>query len=75
MISAGYRSAYQQGYSDAKRDFRKKSKVDVLDRIRAEVESIERYGTNNGHDIWLKTPEEIKKDVLTIIDKYKAESR
>ena len=53
---------YKQGVSD------------VLDKIRAEVESIERYGTNNGKDLWLRTPEEIKEDVLTIIDKYKAES-
>lgn len=27
MISAGYKSAYQQGYSDAKRDFRKEPKI------------------------------------------------
>ena len=27
MISAGYKSAYQQGYSDAMRDFRKKPKI------------------------------------------------
>lgn len=46
----------------------------VLDKIKSEVESIERYGTNNGHDIWLKTPEEIKKDVLAIIDEYKEET-
>ena len=47
--------------------------IPVLDKIRAEIESIERYGTNNGHDLWLRTPEEIKKDALKIIDKYKAE--
>lgn len=46
----------------------------VLDKIRAEVEAIERYGTNNGKDIWLRIPEEIKEEVLTIIDKYKVES-
>lgn len=46
----------------------------VLDKIRAEVEAIERYGTNNGKDIWLRIPEEIKEDVLNIIDKYKKES-
>ena len=45
-----------------------------LDKIRAEIESIEHYGTNNGHDLWLRTPDEIKKDVLIILDKYKAES-
>jgi len=43
----------------------------VLDKVRAEIESIEHYGTNNGHDFWLRTPDEIKKDVLTIIDKYR----
>ena len=46
----------------------------TLDKIRAEIESIERYGTNNGHDIWLRTPEEIIKEALIIIDKYKTES-
>ena len=51
-----------------------KPKTDVLDKIRAEIESIERYGTVNGHDIWLRTPEEIKKEVLKILDKCKAES-
>ena len=48
--------------------------VGVLDKIRAEIESIEHYGTNNGHDFGLRTPDEIKKDVLIIIDKYKAET-
>ena len=51
-----------------------KPKTDVLDKIRAEIESIERYGTVNGHDIWLRTPEEIKKEVLKILDKCKTES-
>lgn len=46
----------------------------ILDKIREEVESIEHYGTNNGQDFWLRTPNEIKKDVLAILDKYKAES-
>lgn len=46
----------------------------VLDKIRAEIESIEHYGTNDGNDFWLRTPDEIKKDVLAILDKYKAES-
>ena len=38
MISEGYKSAYQQGYSDAMRDFRKNPKTDVLDKIREEIE-------------------------------------
>lgn len=46
----------------------------ILDKIREEVESIEHYGTNDGNDFWLRTPDEIKKDVLAILDKYKAES-
>ena len=43
----------------------------ILNKITAEIESIEHYATNNGHDIWLRTPDEIKKDVLAILDKYK----
>lgn len=50
---------------------REKENCSVLDKIRAEVEAIERYGTNNGKDLWLRIPEEIKEDVLNIIDKYK----
>lgn len=46
----------------------------ILDKIREEVESIEHYATNDGNGFWLRTPEEIKKDVLDILDKYKAES-
>lgn len=46
-----------------------------LDKIRTKVESIERYGTNNGKDLWLRTPEEIKEDVLNILDKYKEEGK
>ena len=49
-------------------------KETILDKIRAEIESIERYGTVNGRDIWLRTPEEIKKEVFNIIDKYKVKS-
>ena len=47
------------------------NKGNILDNIRAEIESIERYCTNNNHDIWLRTPEEIKNEALHIIDKYK----
>ena len=52
----------------------KQMREPTIDKIRAEIEAIERYGTVNGHDIWLRTPEEIKKEVLKIIDKYNAES-
>ena len=60
MISAGYKSAYQQGYSDAMCDFRKKSKTDVLDNIRAEIDNVLSDGMIH------------KQTVLVIIDKYKA---
>ena len=66
MISAGYKSAYQQGYSDAMRDFRKKSKTDILDQIRAEIEQIELLARYTRGDI--------KQMALDVIDKYKAES-
>lgn len=45
-----------------------------LEQIRAEIESIEHYCTDNGNNFWFRTPDEIKKDVLKIIDKYKSES-
>lgn len=66
MISAGYKSAYQQGYSDAMRDFRKKPKTDVLDKIREEIESIykEDMECDGCSDMGM---------VLDIIDKYKGE--
>ena len=38
MISAGYKSTYQQGYSDAMCDFRKEPRTAILDKIRAEIE-------------------------------------
>lgn len=44
MISTGYKSAYQQGYSDAMRDFRKKSNADVLDKIKDYVDHIRNTG-------------------------------
>ena len=77
MISAGYKSAYQQGYSDAMRDFRKKSKSDVLDKIREEIKS-KKFGLTDTED-----GRRIQSDIhasfdggiecaLQIIDKYKA---
>ena len=70
MISEVYKSAYQQGYDDAKRDFRKQSKIDILDKIIAEIEDTGAYEQEvNG-----KT--EFAKGItfcLSIIDKYKAE--
>lgn len=58
-----HRAIFDKGYIQGQQD--------VLCGIIAEIESIERYGTVNGHDIWLKTPEEIKKEVFKIIDKYR----
>lgn len=65
MIIAGYKSAYQQGYSDAMCDLRKKSKTDVLDKIRAEIK--------DNRDEWIKgqDPEWHTYDrCLQIIDKH-----
>ncbi len=45
----------------------------VFNKIKTEIESIEEYATNDGQSFWLRTPEEIKKDVFAILDKYKAE--
>ena len=73
MISAGYKSAYQQGYSDAMRDFRKEPKTDTIDKIRAEIDDLDRHYDNDyfsgNKDAMFKCDE-----VMQIIDKYKAES-
>lgn len=71
MISEGYKSAYRQGYSDAMRDFRKKSNTDVLDKIKLEIELKEKtlsdkYGQMK-YGIWTD-------DIVAIINKYKAEN-
>ena len=71
MISAGYKSAYQQGYSDAMRDFREKSKSDMLDEIRAEIEEI--TPTYHNPD-WSITDLVPVSKVLDMINKYRAES-
>lgn len=70
MISEVYKSVYQQGYDDAKRDFRKQSKIDILDKIIAEIEDTGAYE----QEVHGKT--EFLKGItfcLSIIDKYKAE--
>jgi len=41
-----------------------------IDGLIEKIENIDRYATNNGHDIWLKTPEDIKKEVVKIIKEY-----
>lgn len=71
MIGAGYKSAYQQGYSDAMRDFRKKSKTNVLDKIRAEI-ALRNLGESS--NICIKAYNDAINDILQIIDKYKSES-
>ena len=55
----GYKDGYVHGY--------KNGKSDVLDKIRAEIVGLTYY--------WCEVnPNNIKADVLEIIDKYKAES-
>jgi len=55
--------------SDAMRDFRKKSKTDVLDKIRAEIEQMDfDFGDYYDHT------DEIIEMVCKVIDKHKAES-
>ena len=71
MISEGYQSAYQQGYSDAKRDFRKKSKTDVLDEIRAEIAGI---AVSDGCGDYLLGFNFGLMRAALIIDKYRSES-
>ena len=66
MISEGYKSAYQQGYSDAMRDFSKKSKTNILDKIRAEIEQTAKdydkfADYRRMYGLWI---------ALDIIDKY-----
>lgn len=65
MISAGYKSAYQQGYSDAMRDFRKEPKTDVLDKIRAEIERKAHSGQ------WSDATMYGMLKAVAIIDKYR----
>ena len=51
-------------------------KFDVLDSIRAEIDSIELSGLVDGHTkyVFVRTAEQVKNMALDIIDKYKAES-
>ena len=63
MVSTGYKSMYQQGYSDAMSDFRKKSNNDALDKVRAEI--IELRSKQNVGVL----------ECLDIIDKYRSESK
>jgi len=75
MISEVYKSAYQQGYSDAMRDFRKKSKTDVLDKIRAEFISLYPKNYAGEPELGGSSCEFSLNKVLNVIDKYKAESK
>lgn len=34
------------------------------------IEKTERYGTSNGRDTWLRTPEDMKGDIVKIIQEY-----
>ena len=87
MTSAGYKSAYQQGYSDAMRDLRKEPKTEVLDKIRAEIadtlyvdslifgELIDfKNGKISADDVIEEFNRVTRMEVLRIIDKYNTES-
>lgn len=57
-----YEIDYQQGYDNANEEW-----LDRIDKIRAEIEDLTYY--------WCEVhPRSVIDDVLTIIDKYKAES-
>jgi len=45
-------------YKDDEEDYEKEP---ILSKVRAEIESVNSYGTNDSNDVWLKTPGEIKK--------------
>ncbi len=62
-LERGY-VAPKEGYNDAMCDFRKKSKTDVLDKIRTAIEALPTAFTNSF---------EMQQDCLKIIDKYKEE--
>ena len=46
----------------------------ILDKIRAEITNIPITDTDGNNNNWYREPQAIIKDVLRIIDKYKAES-
>ena len=45
--------------------------VDVLDKIRAEMDGIEINGQVDEHTMFIRTGEQVKKMALQIIDKYR----
>lgn len=81
MISEEYKGAYHQGYNDAMRDFRKKSKHNVFDKIQAEIEQAadKQFQIAMGvADLNMKYTriqmENAYRHSLNIIDKYMKES-
>ena len=46
-----------------------------LDKIRAEINGIEINGQIDEHTLFARSAEEVKKMVLDVIDKYKAEEK
>ena len=52
-----------------------KGKMDVLDKIRAEIDRIEINGQIDEHTLFIRGAEEVKNMVLEIIDKYRGEVR
>ena len=68
-----YKSASQQGHSAAMhyvRNFGKKSKTDVLDKIKEEIKAL----SNANPSYWHSGDMVEREEVFDIIDKYKAES-
>lgn len=67
MISAGYKSAYQQGYSDAMRDFRKSAdKTQMVDKSNFDMAQY-KADLETARDCekakWLKCIEDIKAEI------------
>ena len=48
-------------------------KVRIFEKMRSNVKSIQEHATNDDHDVLLRTPREIKKDVIKIIDDIESE--
>ncbi len=68
--------SYFDGVADGLNESRRDT-IDVLDKIRAEVENINvwgmRYNPDTDKDIKPQIVQKVKKHVIEIIDKYKAE--
>lgn len=54
--------------------FTKSDMVDILDKIKAEITSIDINGQVDAHTMFIRSGDQVKQMVLDVIDKYKAES-